>query len=366
MAIYEIKPTEMVELKATTFGAAQIKERGDLQRLLCQQIEIVSSETLVIAEEFGEWDDSRRRIDLLGIDRDANLVVIELKRTEDGGHMELQALRYAAMVSTMKFEDAVRVFGEHLKKHGAPGDASDLLLEFLGWEGQDDGEFASDVRIVLASAEFSRELTTAVMWLNQRDLDIRCVRLKPYSHDNRTFVDVQQLIPLPEAADYQVRVREKERQDRQERAERFDLRQSFWEELLKRAKARTSLHANTSPGAYHWIGTSAGRRGFGYNYVVRQNDASAELYIDQGDADRNKAAFDRLAALRDEIETAFGNPLKWERLDNRRGCRISYTTATGGYRDTPDVVSALQDELIDAMIRLEAVFRPRIASLSEP
>ena len=37
----------------------------------------------MIAEEFGEWEDCRRRIDLLGIDKGANLVVIELKRDEE-------------------------------------------------------------------------------------------------------------------------------------------------------------------------------------------------------------------------------------------------------------------------------------------
>jgi len=64
---------------------------------------------LVVSEEFGDWEDSRRRIDLLGIDKAANLVVIELKRTEDGGHMELQAIRYAAMVSKMTFDRLVEV-----------------------------------------------------------------------------------------------------------------------------------------------------------------------------------------------------------------------------------------------------------------
>jgi RecB family endonuclease NucS len=44
----------------------------------------------LVAAEFGDWEDSRRRIDLLAIDKAANLVVIELKRTEDGGHMELE------------------------------------------------------------------------------------------------------------------------------------------------------------------------------------------------------------------------------------------------------------------------------------
>jgi hypothetical protein len=72
------------------------------------------------------------------------------------------------------------------------------------------------VRIALASAEFSKELTTAVMWLNDHGLDIRCVRMRPYDDNGRLLVDVQQVIPLPEAAAYQVQVREKEQRGRQE------------------------------------------------------------------------------------------------------------------------------------------------------
>jgi hypothetical protein len=59
---------------------------------------------LVIGEAFCQWEDSKRRIDLLAIDEGANVVEIELKRTEDGGHMELQAVRYAAMVSAITFD----------------------------------------------------------------------------------------------------------------------------------------------------------------------------------------------------------------------------------------------------------------------
>ena len=38
---------------------------------------------LGVAEEFSDWEDSHRRIDLLCLDKDADLVVVELKRTED-------------------------------------------------------------------------------------------------------------------------------------------------------------------------------------------------------------------------------------------------------------------------------------------
>src|ERR1700732_1766730 len=111
MAIYEITADRLRPIDQTSFESVGVHERGDLQRLLRGQIDAIASDVLVIAEEFGEWEECKRRIDLLGIDRNANLVVFELKRNEDGGHMELQAIRYAAMVSTMTFDKAVELYG---------------------------------------------------------------------------------------------------------------------------------------------------------------------------------------------------------------------------------------------------------------
>ena len=134
MAIYEITSNRLEPISETSFAVQGIKEREDLQRLLRDQIEIISPDTLVIAEEFGDWEESRRRIDLLAIDKDANLVVIELKRTEDGGHMELQAVRYSAMVSVMTFQSAVEVFGRYLESVSSEVDPNAKILEFLDWE----------------------------------------------------------------------------------------------------------------------------------------------------------------------------------------------------------------------------------------
>src|ERR1019366_918542 len=115
----------------------------------------------------------------LCVDSDANLVVVELKRTDDGGHMELQALRYAAMISEMTFEQLVGTFARYKNRAQPDLDAArSAILEF--WDDVDDEQFPQDTRIVLVAADFSKELTTAAMWLNERNIDIRCVRLKPY------------------------------------------------------------------------------------------------------------------------------------------------------------------------------------------
>ena len=220
MPIYEFTNEEIRTLQETSFDAVNVQERRDLQRLLRAKISVVAPDTLVIAEEFNDWQDSNRRIDLLGVDRQANLVVIELKRTEDGGHMELQAIRYASMVSTMTFEQATNAFSRYLRNNNdSETDARTELLNFLKWDEPDEDAFAQTVRIVLVAADFGRELTTSVLWLNEQGVDILCVRIQPYKLDKRLLVDVQQIIPLPEIAGYLVRVAEKRRKEKEGREE---------------------------------------------------------------------------------------------------------------------------------------------------
>jgi hypothetical protein len=99
--------------------------------------------------------------------------------------------------------------------------------------------------------------------------------------------------------------------------------------------------------------------------VVTQHEAAAELYIDRG-ADReaeNKLIFDTLAADREAIEAAFGGPLEWQRLEERRACRVRKTVTAGGYRDDEREGPAVQDALIDAMVRLHQALEPYVARL---
>ena len=108
MTIYRVSGSDASPVEETTFHAERILERRDLQGIFKRSIGILVPDALVLAEEYGDWEDSRRRVDLLCIDRGARLLVVELKRTEDGGHMELQAVRYASMVSEIRDVAAAR------------------------------------------------------------------------------------------------------------------------------------------------------------------------------------------------------------------------------------------------------------------
>src|SRR5438132_2026743 len=146
MALYAITEAGLEEREVAQFAALGLYERADLQRLLRDRIDALGEDLLVIAEEFGEWEDARRRIDLLALDKAGRLVVIELKRTDDGGHMELQALRYAAMVSSMQFDEVVATFARHLSTHrpNEDVDAQAELEAFLTAGDSDQPVISSD------------------------------------------------------------------------------------------------------------------------------------------------------------------------------------------------------------------------------
>ena len=217
MPLFEITPGSLVQVPSSTFEVEQILERAGLQRLLRARINAIVEDVLIVSEEFGAFADARRRIDLLGIDREGHLVVFELKRSGDGGHLELQALRYAAMVSTMTFEDLTGHYEQYLTKV-EPEAANEAYTRLVDWLEDADGEntvLSREVRIVLISGGFDREITTTVLWLTDvYPLDIRCVRLTPYKVGERLLLDVHQVIPLPEASELTIQLRGRETQAR--------------------------------------------------------------------------------------------------------------------------------------------------------
>jgi Domain of unknown function (DUF4268) len=364
MPIYRVSATSIAKVAETTFAEEKLLERGDLQRLLKADISVLSPDLMVIADEYGEWEDSKRRIDLLCLDKQSCLVVIELKRTEDGGHMELQAIRYAAMVSSMTFDQLVDAHARFIGGDEAHQKAEFAILSFLGWDSPSDGSLSDEVKIILVAANFSIELTTAVLWLNKRDLDITCIRLKPYRLDGHILLDVQQIIPLPEAAVYETKIRAQQQESRRAKTARHEIFRRFWAQLIERSRGKTSVIANRSTTSDHWLSGGIGRAGFGLNFVLRQDESQVECYIDfgKGADDRNLAALRTLEQQKTEIEASFGEPLDWQELEQSRGCRIC-KVLEGGWKTPEADWPALQDCLIDTMVRLEKALRNPIRDL---
>ncbi len=198
----------------------------------------------------------------------------------------------------------------------------------------------------------------AVHWLNEvvpADTAFYLVKIEAYRIGDSAAAPLFTIVAGPSLEARQIG------EQKEELAKRHIQRRAFWTELLAQAKEKTALHARISPTTDNWISAGSGKSGLAYNYAIRMEDAQVELYIDRGNVEENKRLFDALLAHKAEIETTFGELLEWQRLDERRACRIRYVLA-GGLKDRehwPD----LQERMIAAMTQLERALKPEIQRL---
>ena len=312
-------------LAETSFEIENLYERYDLQRMLRDRPNLLEEGLFVIAEEFGDWEESNRRIDLLALDGEGRLVVVELKRSDQDSLMDLQAIRYAAMVANMTLDQAIDAHRGYLRDRGMDGDADELIRTRLGQDEAETRISTANPRIILVSANFSKELTTSVLWLNQRDMDITCIKLQPYRSEDELYLEVSQVIPMPAAADYMVRLRNREREAEgqssyqpvtSEGAERF-------QEAIKTARADQPEGA---VGATVWSGGGVG--------VARAGKNLHKSRICQHGPSRRAARHEQRAHLcLQEQSRVRLPPVRWQPL---RQSRPDIQEADGGNHKSRD------------------------------
>ena len=200
------------KILAGSFVNLNIWERKHIEEWVRTNPEMLGEDLLVVSIEFDRFSNSNDRLDVLALDRSGNLVVIELKRDPASGYADLQAIRYAAMVSSMTIELLLPYYKDYRKKYYdeslSDGEAQDQIKEFV--ESDTFIEFSDTPRIILCSEGFSQEITATVLWLREMDIDISCVKITPYKMDDNIVIVPKVVIPLEEAKQYLIDIKKKE------------------------------------------------------------------------------------------------------------------------------------------------------------
>lgn len=304
-------------LEERRFSDLKLREREHLQEWLAHTPEALGEELLVIQKEFDGFADTRERLDLLALDKEGRLVVIENKLDDSGRDVVWQALKYAAYCSNLTQKDIPAIYQKHLDRSSPGEDAEAKLRDFLDVE--DLGEVilnpGNEQRLVLIAASFRREVTAAALWLLGHGVQTQCFRVVPYSFGEEVFIDLQQIIPTPEAADFMIGMAAKDSEQKSvEGAQRrsHKLRHAFWTQTLEALRERNvGLFENVSPSKDHWLSCGTGVSGCAYSLIFLKNEVRVELGLQRSDASENKWLFDRLDEVREEVEDRFGDSLSW-------------------------------------------------------
>jgi hypothetical protein len=275
-------PCEEADLKSKN-----ILERQHIERWIENYPDILGEELLVITTEYDKFDKTNERLDILAIDKEGNLVIVELKRDDSGKRADLQAIKYAAYCSTLRLDDVCELHKDYSKKRGY-GSTDEPRQKILGFiENEEFEEFSDRPRVILVARQFRPEVTASVMWLRKFGLDVSCVRLSPYEMGSGEIAfESNILIPLPDAGDFIVKTERKESRSLTVSQEEYF---RFYRDLISRMKLKVARdYLSPQPKSYYQIPT--GKSGIHYEWAFHGRPRSSfgvELHFERGNRDSN-------------------------------------------------------------------------------
>lgn len=358
----------LVRLKRRRFSDLNLQERPHLQEWLARTPEALGEELLIIQKEFDGFADTRERLDLLALDKEGRLVVIENKLDDSGRDVVWQALKYVAYCSSLKKVEILDMYQGYLDRQPDRHTAEASLREFFDVEDLDGTVLnaGNDQRLILVAADFRKEVTATVLWLIGHGVRVQCFRALPYTLGGELLLDLQQIIPTPEASDYMIGMAAKESEERSvenTQKRRHKLRQAFWSRTLDALNDRgVSRYERISPSRDHWLASATGVSGCSYNLIFTKKELRVELSLQRPAKGENKWIFDQLEEDRQEIEQSFGAELQWLRKDDGKASRICHAEPFDGFdvENWPRMI----EWLCRHFVKLELAFSQPLTNLN--
>ncbi|WP_276783204.1 DUF4268 domain-containing protein [Thalassolituus oleivorans] len=355
----------IIPLQARKFGDLNFTERNHLQEWLANMPEALGEELLIIQKEFDGFDDTRERLDLLALDKDGNLVIIENKLDDTGRDVVWQTLKYASYCSSLSKLQIIEIYQRYLNRFHQGGDASALMCEFLGVEDTEELKLnlGNSQRLMMVAANFRKEVTSTALWLLGYGIQVQCFKTTPFSDGEQLYLNVEQIIPTPEAKEFMIGMNAKEAEEKSTEVEtknRHHLRREFWSQTLDAfQESDCSLYSNVNSSTDHWLSAGSGVSGCPFTMIFSKREVRVELWIARPDTEINKAIFDTLAVNQSQLDSKFGAEMEWLRLDDKKSSRIQFSQPFDGFNT--ENWPAMITWLVDHMTRFEKTMRQPLA-----
>jgi hypothetical protein len=168
--------------KLTPFEECVFKEENkeaDLENLLENNPEYFfeNSKIMIIGRQIptnlGSW------IDLLGLDKSGNSVVIELKRGKTPRETVAQLLEYASFVENLDYEALNEIYKSYV---GEETDLDEYHQEYFQLSTDDIVSFNKSTKLVIVAQEMSNPIKQTSLYLRKKGLDIYCMEFKYFQN----------------------------------------------------------------------------------------------------------------------------------------------------------------------------------------
>lgn len=214
--VFKVTGSHAKAAEPISLAEAGLKEREHLQEWVLANPEILGPDVLIVTSEFDRWMSRAGRepdrLDVLGLDSGGRLVVAELKRDRAPDFTTMQAINYAARASRFDLDELAEAYLDFRRGSAeAPATADESLAALRAHAPGLSSETLRNPRIVLVAGDFPAAVTSAVVWLSERDIDLTLVQVRAYRWADTHAITVSRLWPVPDAEEYVIAPARRER-----------------------------------------------------------------------------------------------------------------------------------------------------------
>jgi len=171
-----------------------VSKEEEIEDFIEHHPEILEKEMFVIGRQVETIE--KTRIDLLGLDKEGNLIIMELKKDKSPRDVVSQILEYAVWAEKIQYEDLNRIASsKYLGNH------ENLWKKYEKDFGNVPDYFNEKQKLYIVSEKIDRKTEQVSRYLRRQGVDISCIELNFYENedqklaDTRIIVGTEKLIP---------------------------------------------------------------------------------------------------------------------------------------------------------------------------
>lgn len=187
MGIFVVEKNNVVE-----YAKKAVEKESDIEDFLEKHIEVLDPGTIVIGRQVQA--DGRNTIDLMGVDREGNAVIIELKRGKPTRNVISQVLGYAEWAEMAGYDELNDIAKtKHLDEN------VDLYTTFQSKFKSVPEPWNVNQTIYIVAERIDQKTGDVADYLSERGVDVRCVEINFHEGAGKEIVSVNFVVGSPPA-----------------------------------------------------------------------------------------------------------------------------------------------------------------------
>jgi len=164
-----------------------VSKEEEIEDFIEHHPEILEKEMFVIGRQVETAE--KTRIDLLGLDKEGNLIIMELKKDKSPRDVVSQLLEYAVWAENIQYEDLNRIASsKHLEGY------ENLWKKYEKDFGSVPDYFNEKQRLYIVSEKIDRKTEQVTRYLRRQGVDISCIELNFYENEGQKLADTRIIV----------------------------------------------------------------------------------------------------------------------------------------------------------------------------